>query len=117
MRRWSAREQPEASHRPVGLYIRRHVDAELELADRLDDVVTEQLRETGIAPVVHVQAIGDHEAVDRERLLLVPVAHHLEAREDADVMKLGDPAQQAYHLAGALGPLGTARRILWIDQL
>ena len=73
----------------------RHVDAELDLPDRFDDVVAEQLGETGITPVVHVQAVGDDEIVDRDRLLLVPVAHDLEAREDADVAKFGDLAAAA----------------------
>src|SRR3954453_5687224 len=79
------------SHRPIRPHVRGHIDAELDLADRLDDVVAEQLREAGVAPVVHVQAVGDDEGVDRDRLLFVPVAHHLEAREDADVTEFCDP--------------------------
>src|SRR5271168_4618480 len=94
-----------ASHRPVGLHAGGHVDAELDLADRLDDVVAEQLREAGIAPIVHVQAVGDDKTVDRERLLLMPVAHHLEARENADVTQRCDPAEHLHHLACALGAL------------
>src|SRR5437879_11366818 len=82
------------SHRPIRPHIRRHVDAELDLADRLDDVVAEQLREAGVAPVVHVQAVGDDESVDRDRLLLVPGAHYLKTRKDADVTQLGHPAEQ-----------------------
>jgi hypothetical protein len=87
------RTQGRQIHRPIGPHVRRHVDAELDLADRPDDVVAEQLRETGVAPVVHVQAVGDDEAVDRDRLPLVPVAHHLEARKHADVTEFGDPAE------------------------
>src|ERR1700692_2924147 len=82
-------------HRAVGLHGARHVDAELDLADRLDDVVAEQLREAGVAPVVHVQPVGDDKAVDRDRLPCVPVAHHLEARKNADMANLGDLAEQA----------------------
>src|SRR6266404_3324569 len=48
-------------HRPIGLHFGRHVDAELDLADRFDDVVAEQLGETRVAPIAHVQAVGDHE--------------------------------------------------------
>src|SRR5712672_883335 len=93
------------SHRPIGPHVGGDVDAELDLTDRLDDVVAEQLRKTGVAPVVHVQAVGDDEGVDRDRLLLMPVAHHLEAREDADVTELRDLAQQLHHLARAFGAL------------
>src|ERR1700754_1191618 len=88
------------SHRPIRPHVARHGDAELDLADRADDVVAEQLGEAGIAPVVHVQAVGDDEGVDRDRLLLVPFAHHLEAREDADMAKLGDPVEQPDDLVG-----------------
>src|SRR5437660_8965647 len=104
------------SHRLIRPHVRRHVDAELDLADRLDDVVAEQLREAGVAPVVHVQAVGDDETVDRDRLLLVPVAHHLETREDADVAQFGNSGQRLDDLAGALGALVDPRRILRIDQ-
>src|SRR6202795_5147720 len=104
------------SHRPVGPHVGRHGDAELDLADRLDDVVAEQLREAGITPVVHVQAVGDDETVDRDILLLVPVAHPLEARKHADVAQFGDPAEQPHHLAGAFS-LGIDRGgVLRIDQ-
>src|SRR3954452_25169394 len=82
-----------ASHRPIGQHAGRHVVAELELADRGDDVVAEQLREAGITPIVHVQPVGDDEFVDRYGLALVPIAHHLEAREDADMPELGDLAE------------------------
>src|SRR3977135_3519334 len=119
---WNLRYSPlpirysPTSHRPIRPHIRGHVDAELDLADRLDDVVAEQLGEAGIAPVVHVQAVGDDEAVDRDRLLLVALAHPLEAREHADVTEFGDPAEQPHHLAGAFA-LGVDRRgILRIDQ-
>src|SRR5436309_8865641 len=69
------------SHRPIRPHVGGHVDAELDLADRLDDVVAEQLREAGVAPVAHVQAVGDHEILDRDRLPLVPVFHDSEARK------------------------------------
>src|SRR5262249_2736482 len=105
-----------ASHRPVGQHARRHGDAELDLADRFDDVVAAELREAGIAPVVHVQAVGDDEIVDRDRLPLVPVAHDLEAREDSDMAQRGDAPEQPDHLAGAFGAFGDLRRILRIDQ-
>src|SRR6266581_9780951 len=81
-------------HRPIGPHVRGHVHAELDLADGADDVVAEQLGEAGVAPIAHVQAVGDDEIVDRDRLLLVPVAHHLEAREDADLAQFGDLVEQ-----------------------
>src|ERR1700674_726545 len=99
------------SHRPVGLHIAWHVDAELDLADRLDDVVAEQLGEAGIAPIGHVQAVGNDKVVDRDRLLLVPFAHHLEAREETDMAQPGDLAEQLHHLACALGALIDPRGI------
>src|SRR5260370_21559917 len=71
-----------ALHRPVGLHVGRHVDAELDLADRLDDVVAKQLREAGVAPGGHVQAVGDDEIIDRDRLLVMPFPHHLETWEE-----------------------------------
>src|SRR5712664_4441169 len=104
------------SHRPVGLHIAWHVDAELDLADRLDDVVAEQLGEAGIAPIGHVQAVGDDEIVDRDRLLLMPFAHHLETRNKADMAELGDLAEQLHHLARAFRALVDPWRILRIDQ-
>jgi lysophospholipase L1-like esterase len=113
---FATRLPPAPSHRPIGPHLRRHVDAELDLADRLDDVVAEQLGEAGIAPIVHVQAVGDDKAVDRQRLLLVPVAHHLKAREHADMAEMSDPAKQSDDPARALRVLGHARRILRIDQ-
>jgi hypothetical protein len=50
-----------------------------------------------------VQAVGDDETVDRDRLLFMPVAHHLEAWKDADVAEFGDLAEQVHHLAGIFG--------------
>src|ERR1700681_4573872 len=81
------------SHRPISLHVGRHVDTELDLADRSDDVVAEQLGEAGITPVGHVQAVGDHEIVDRDRLLFVPFAHHLEARKKTDMAEFGHLAK------------------------
>src|SRR5690242_14232188 len=95
-------DDAEASHWPIALHVRRYVDAELDLSDRFDDVVAQQLGEAGIAPVVHVQAVGNHKAVDRQRLLLMPLAHHLKAREHADMAKASDLAEQLYHLVRAL---------------
>ena len=60
------------SHRPIGLHRRRHVDAELDLPDRFDDVVAEQLGEAGIAPIVHVQAVGDDETVENFKMFQRP---------------------------------------------
>ena len=46
----------------------------------------------------------------------MPLAHHLEARENADVAKPGDLAEQLDHLARAFLMFGDFRRILRIDQ-
>src|SRR2546421_11833686 len=62
-------EHARKSHRPISLHVGRNVDTELDLADRSDDVIAEQLGEAGVTPVGHVQAVGDHEIFDRDRLL------------------------------------------------
>ena len=85
----------------------------MQIRHRSDDVVAEQLGEAGIAPVAHVQAVGDDEILDRDRLLLVPVAHHFEAREDADLAQFGDHLTVERRDAGArvrLHPLARHRR-------
>src|SRR5438270_7438743 len=51
------------SHRPVGQHSGRRIDAELDLADRADDVIAEDLSKAGIAPIVHVKTVGDDEIV------------------------------------------------------
>ncbi|MBT5433201.1 MAG: 3-deoxy-7-phosphoheptulonate synthase class II, partial [Rhodospirillaceae bacterium] len=48
-----------------------HCDPRLNASQALElaFLIAEQLREAGIAPVVHVQPVGDHELVERHRML------------------------------------------------
>ncbi len=63
-----------------------------------------------------MQAVGDDEAVERHRLAFMPLPHHLESRENADMAQFGDLVQQLDHLAGAFRLGVHRRRILRIDQ-
>ena len=85
---------------------------------RIEDLaaVAEQLREAGVAPIVHMQPVGDDELVERDGLLLVPFLHHFEPREDADAADLGDTVEQVDHAARVFGALVDARRVLRVDQ-
>src|SRR5207237_900891 len=46
----------------------------------------------------------------------MPLAHHLEARKDADMAELGDPAEQPDHFVRAFRTFIEPRGILRIDQ-
>src|SRR3569833_4436003 len=88
-------------HRPQANDASRRIDTGLGLIDRLDDGIAEQLGEARIPPIVHVQAVRDREALERQLLVLMPLPHYLETREDGDVTQPRALADQLRHPARA----------------
>jgi hypothetical protein len=75
----------------------------------------EKLGDASVAPVVHVEAVGRHESVERQMLHVVPIAHHGEAPEEIDIFLLRGERNLLDH-AGRFRFGEHRRRELWIDQ-
>ena len=81
----------------------------------IGDGVGERFGETAVTPVVHVQPVRRKECLERESLVLVPIAHEAEAMKYVDPLLRGGVRDQIDHVAG-LGPSNDLRRVLRIDQ-
>src|SRR5262245_29467115 len=77
--------------------------------------VGERFGETAVPPVVHVKPIRRKECLERESLVLVPIAHEGEAMKYVDLLLRSDARDQIDHVAD-LGSSNDLRRVLRIDQ-
>ena len=77
--------------------------------------MAERLGEAAIAPVVHVQPVGDTNVSNGRCSTSMPMPHQLEAVKHADMLGLGGRGDQRHH-AVAIGFGDDPRRILRIDQ-